>query len=103
TSTAVVTAVLAFAMQDTLGNILSGLALQLDKSICIGDWLEFENLSGEVIQVQWRHTAIMTRFGEKILIPNSDLMKHRVKIIGGHTVRGRNITLLVYGTYAVQP
>src|SRR5690625_4548494 len=103
TSTAVVTAVLAFAMQDTLGNILSGLALQLDKSICLGDWLEFEDMFGEVVQVQWRHTAIMTRFGEKILIPNSDLMKNRVKIIGGHTVPGRYITLFFYGTYAVPP
>jgi len=103
TSTAVVTAVLAFAMQDTLGNILSGLALQLDKSICIGDWLEFEDLSGEVIQVQWRHTAIMTRFGEKILIPNSDLMKNRVKIIGGQTLPGRYNTLYFYGSYAVAP
>jgi len=103
TSTAVVTAVLAFAMQDTLGNILSGLALQLDQSICLGDWLEFEDMFGEVVQVQWRHTAIMTRFGEKILIPNSDLMKNRVKIIGGHTVPGRYITLFFYGTYAVPP
>src|SRR5690625_3303557 len=103
TSTAVVTAVLAFAMQDTLGNILSGLALQLDQSICLGDWLEFEGMFGEVVQVQWRHTAIMTRFGEKILIPNSDLMKNRVKIIGGHTVPGRYITLFFYGTYAVPP
>src|SRR5699024_11684433 len=84
TSTAVVTAVLAFAMQDTLGNILSGLALQLDQSICLGDWLEFEGMFGEVIQVQWRHTAIMTRFGEKILITNSDLRKRREKIIGRH-------------------
>lgn len=103
TSTAVVTAVLAFAMQDTLGNILSGLALQLDQSICLGDWLEFDNMFGEVVQVQWRHTAIMTRFGEKILIPNSDLMKNRVKIIGGHTVPGRYISLFFYSSYAVAP
>src|SRR5690625_6661347 len=45
----------------------------------------------------------MTRFGEKILIPNSDLMKNRVRIIGGHTVPGRYITLFFYGTYAVPP
>src|SRR5690625_95380 len=103
TSTAVITAILAFAMQDTLGNILSGLALQLDQSICIGDWLEFEDMFGEVIQVQWRHTAIMTRFGEKILIPNSDLMKNRVKIIGGQTVPGRYNTLYFYSSYELSP
>src|SRR5690625_4243345 len=103
TSTAVVTAVLAFAMQDTLGNILSGLALQLDQSICLGDWLEFEDMFGEVVQVQWRHTAIMTRFGEKILIPNSDLMKNRVKIIGGQTLPGRYNTIYFYSGFEDSP
>src|SRR5271169_1069646 len=37
-TSAMITAVVAFAMQDTLGNILGGLALQLDNSIEIGDW-----------------------------------------------------------------
>ena len=36
-TSAMITAVVAFAMQDTLGNILGGLALQLDNSIEIGD------------------------------------------------------------------
>lgn len=103
TSTAVITAILAFAMQDTLGNILSGLALQLDQSICLGDWLEFEDMFGEVVQVQWRHTAIMTRFGEKILIPNSELMKNRVKIIGGQTLPGRYNTIYFYSGFEVSP
>jgi small-conductance mechanosensitive channel len=36
-TSAMITAVVAFAMQDTLGNILGGLALQLDNSVQIGD------------------------------------------------------------------
>lgn len=64
-STAAITAILAFAMQDTLGNILAGLALQLDHSIRIGDWIEADDIKGQVIQVQWRHTAILTLFGGK--------------------------------------
>src|SRR5690625_1386397 len=70
-STAVITAVLAFAMQDTLGNILSGLALQLDHSVNIGDWVELDGVTGQVEQVQWRHTAVRTLFGDLILVPNS--------------------------------
>ena len=38
-TSAVITAVLAFAMQDTLGNMLGGLALQLDNSVQVGDWI----------------------------------------------------------------
>lgn len=103
-STAVITAVLAFAMQDTLGNILSGLALQLDHSIRIGDWIEIaENgatgnkaISGEIIQVQWRHTAVRTLHGEKILVPNSQLMKTQVVITGGGTVPRRMQSVVFY-------
>lgn len=102
-STAVVTAVIAFAMQDTLGNILAGLALQLDHSVRIGDWIELPEFSGKVIQVQWRHTAIITLFGEKILIPNSYLMKTHVKVIGGGAVPKRRRTVLFYAEFNIMP
>lgn len=80
-TSAVITAVLAFAMQDTLGNILGGLALQLDNSLEIGDWVKLDDLSGRVVEIQWRYTAILTRNGEKVVVPNSQLMKGRFSVI----------------------
>ncbi len=82
TTSAVLTAIVAFSMQGTLGNILDGLALQLDDSICIGDWVTVEDVSGRVLQVRWRHTAILTRNGERVILPNSLLMKAKVSIVG---------------------
>lgn len=86
TTSAVITGILAFSMQDTLGNILCGLALQLDDSISIGNWIKFDDISGQVIEVHWRHTAVRTRNGEIVVIPNSVLMKAKVTIIGGKDV-----------------
>lgn len=80
-TSAVITAVIAFAMQDTLGNILGGLALQLDNSLEIGDWVRMDDLSGRVVEIQWRYTAILTRNGEKVVVPNSQLMKGRFSVI----------------------
>lgn len=80
-TSAVITAVLAFAMQDTLGNILGGLALQLDNSLEIGDWVKMDDLSGRVVEIQWRYTAILTRNGEKVVVPNSQLMKGKFSVI----------------------
>lgn len=80
-TSAVITAVLAFAMQDTLGNILGGLALQLDNSLEIGDWVKIDDLSGRVVEIQWRYTAILTRNGEKVVVPNSQLMKGRFSVL----------------------
>lgn len=102
-STAVITAVLAFAMQDTLGNILSGLALQLDHSIHIGDWVQIETVSGRVTQVQWRYTAVRTLMGEVVLIPNSLLMKSQVTLTGGLSVPSRLRTVMFYCDFDVDP
>ncbi|MBL8392722.1 MAG: mechanosensitive ion channel [Candidatus Accumulibacter sp.] len=82
TTSAVITAVLAFAMQDTLGNILAGVALQLDNSLRTGDWIRIDDLTGRVAQVRWRQTTIRTRNGEVVVVPNSQLMRGRFTVYG---------------------
>ena len=82
TTSAILTAVVAFAMQDTLGNVLGGLAIQLDNSVQVGDWIRVDELSGRVCDIRWRSTLIETRNWETVVIPNSMLMKSRVAILG---------------------
>jgi small-conductance mechanosensitive channel len=81
-TSAIITAVLAFAMQDTLGNVLGGLAIQFDNSVRVGDWIQIEGLSGRVVDIRWRSTAVETRGWETVVIPNSALMKSRFTILG---------------------
>jgi len=81
-TSAIITAVLAFAMQDTLGNVLGGLAIQLDNSVRVGDWIQMDGLSGRVIDIRWRSTAVETRDWQTVVIPNSQLMKSRFTILG---------------------
>jgi small-conductance mechanosensitive channel/CRP-like cAMP-binding protein len=82
TTSAILTAVLAFAMQDTLGNLLGGLAIQVDNSVQVGDWVRLDDVTGRVRDIRWRTTLIETRNWETVLIPNSQLMKGRVAILG---------------------
>lgn len=82
TTSAILTAVLAFAMQDTLGNVLAGVAVQLDNSVRVGDWIRVDNVAGRVRDIRWRSTLIETRNWETVVIPNSMLMKARVEILG---------------------
>lgn len=81
-TSAVITAIVAFAMQDTLGNILGGLAIHLDHSVEIGDWILIDGVSGRVIDIRWRYTKVATRNGEKVVIPNSQLMKNKFVVVG---------------------
>ncbi|MCK9201014.1 MAG: mechanosensitive ion channel family protein [Gallionella sp.] len=81
-TSAMITAVVAFAMQDTLGNILGGLALQLDNSIEIGDWIKVDDISGRVVDIRWRSTLVETRNWETVVFPNSQLMKNKFLVLG---------------------
>ena len=82
TTSAVLTAVIGFSLQDTLGNIMGGLALQTDKSIRVGDWIKVDQNVGRVTEIRWRHTAIETRNWETVIIPNGFLMKAQVTVLG---------------------
>lgn len=82
TTSAIITAVLAFAMQDTLGNLLGGVLLQLDRSLRAGDWVRVDDVSGRVVEISWRYTAIETRNGETVVVPNGWMMRNRFTVIG---------------------
>lgn len=84
TTSAIITAVIAFSMQDTLGNILGGMALQLDNSVGIGDWIKVDEIIGKVVDIRWRHTAVETRNWETVIVPNSLLMKSKFSVLGRH-------------------
>lgn len=84
-TSAVLTAVIGLSLQDTLGNLVGGLALQLEKSVRPGDWLQYENVVGKVIEVRWRQTTIETRNWETVIIPNSLLAKNKFLVLGRRT------------------
>jgi small-conductance mechanosensitive channel len=82
-SGAVVSGVLAISLQSTLGNILGGVALQLDGSIHEGDWVQLENgRQGKVSAIRWRHTVIETRDWSTIIVPNAQLLGSAITILG---------------------
>jgi small-conductance mechanosensitive channel/CRP-like cAMP-binding protein len=65
--------VIGFAMQDSLGNIISGIALQAGKPFAHGDWLQLDNRYAEVIEVNWRATRLRTSDDVVIEIPHRQM------------------------------
>src|ERR1041385_2913444 len=79
-SGAVVSAVLAISLQSTLGNVVGGVALQLDGSVREGDWIQLENgKQGRVRSVRWRHTVLETREWSTIIVPNAQLLANNIR------------------------
>lgn len=76
-TSAVFSLVLGLALQDTLGNLFSGVALQVDRPFNIGDWVEIhcgaEKWTGVVQEVSWRATTLVGFADELILIPNRSI------------------------------
>ncbi|HEX8789947.1 MAG TPA: cyclic nucleotide-binding domain-containing protein [Polyangiaceae bacterium] len=83
TTSAVVTGILAFSLQNTLGNIIGGMALQLDGSIHLNDWLQLpDGTQGKVVGIRWRHTVVETRNWDTIIVPNANLLAQNIIILG---------------------
>jgi len=83
-SAAVVSAALVISLQSTLGNVLGGIALQLDGSLHEGDWVELDNprRQGRVRAIRWRHSVVETRDGSTVIVPNALLLANSITILG---------------------
>ena len=78
TTSAIITAVVGLALQETLGNVFSGLSLQLQKPFEPGDWIRFGHHLGRVQGIGWRSTTLVTRSLEQLDVPNGMLAKEVV-------------------------
>ena len=71
--------VIGLALQDTLGNLFSGVALLFERPFTEGDWIEVDSIKGKVIEINWRSVHILTRELEMLIIPNA--------VLAGATIR----------------
>jgi small-conductance mechanosensitive channel/CRP-like cAMP-binding protein len=77
-TTAVGAVVIGFALQDTLGNLFAGLAIQIEKPFRVGHWVTIGGVDGRVSEVTWRATKIRTKAGNFVIVPNSSVGKETI-------------------------
>jgi small-conductance mechanosensitive channel len=82
-TSALLTTITAFSLQGTLSNIVGGVALQLDNSVKVGDWIQLESgKQGKVREIRWRYTVIETRDWDTMVVPNASLLASNITILG---------------------
>ena len=74
----IVAVVIGLAMQETLANIVSGIALQFGKPFRVGDWLIVDSQRAEVIEMNWRSTKLRTNDDYYLDIPNKAIVSHTI-------------------------
>jgi small-conductance mechanosensitive channel/CRP-like cAMP-binding protein len=70
--------VIGLAMQDLVGNIIAGLALQASKSFVHGDWLLIEHQHAQVVEINWRATQLRTLDDILIEVPNREVARQTI-------------------------
>jgi small-conductance mechanosensitive channel/CRP-like cAMP-binding protein len=82
-TSALLSTVTAFSLQGTLANVVGGLALQIDDSIRVGDWVQLESgKQGRVREIRWRFTVLETRDWDTLIVPNATILGSTVAILG---------------------
>jgi small-conductance mechanosensitive channel len=72
----IIAIVVGLALQNTLTDLFSGLALNLERPFHAGDWIEISGgPEGEIIEGNWRATRLRTRAGDLVVVPNAVLAK----------------------------
>jgi small-conductance mechanosensitive channel len=68
--------VLGLALQNTLADVFSGLAINIEHPFRAGDWITLNgDVEGEVMEINWRATRLRSGANDLIMIPNSVIAK----------------------------
>jgi small-conductance mechanosensitive channel len=72
----VIAIILGLALQNTLSDVFSGIALTLGRPYVIGDWILLsDGTEGRVVESTWRSTHLLTFANNVVVLPNSYLAK----------------------------
>lgn len=77
-TSALLTAVLGLSLQETLGNLFAGLAIQGERPFEVNDWIQFDEHKhrvGRVVEINWRATKIETSDRVILTVPNGVLAR----------------------------
>ncbi|MFL6337093.1 MAG: cyclic nucleotide-binding domain-containing protein [Pyrinomonadaceae bacterium] len=72
--------ILGLALQDTLGNLFSGISLHADKPFQVGDVITVGKHTGAVMAITWRAVKIKTFSNHIVLVSNSVIAKESIEV-----------------------
>ena len=84
--------VLGFALQEFLGNLLSGLGLLSAHKFGLGDWIFVDGKPARVVEMDWRTVTLASSDGNRVIVANSTLAKGNL-VVAAYAGDAASITL----------
>ena len=101
-STALLTAVVGFALQGVLGNLMAGMSLNMTGSLAQEDWIAVDGVEGRVEEMNWRETWLVTREQIAVRIPNSKVAEANIRHLS-RPAHPRRCSILAEASYTDPP
>ncbi|MGA2494859.1 MAG: mechanosensitive ion channel family protein [Roseiarcus sp.] len=99
----IIAIVLGLALQNTLGDVFSGVVLNFAKPYRPGDWIILDGgMQGRVVETDWRATHILTPENDLAIIPNSIIAKAKL-INASQPMQAHGLTIVIRLELAVAP
>ena len=94
--------VLGMALKELLQDVFAGIALNIDRTVNIGDFVQIhkagdEKIIGQLVEISWRSTVIKDTFGETICFPNSKFSAFTITNFSTSQSSGRSVTVTIDG------
>ena len=74
----VASAIIGLALQDTLGNLISGISLQIEAPFAVDDWVEIDEIEGIIVRQNWRTLTLLTREDHRVMLTNSTVAQSKI-------------------------
>lgn len=98
-----ITAIIGFALQGNLSNIISGLFLNIERPFKTGDWITFDGQLGKVKSISWRSTRLTSIENQEIFVPNDKLAQSTVINFANNDPSFNKGGFIVYDSIHVHP
>ena len=69
---------IGFGLQNITSNFISGIIILFERPVKIGDRVEIDDLSGNIVNISARATTVLTNDNIAVVVPNSDFINNRV-------------------------
>jgi small-conductance mechanosensitive channel len=93
---------IGFGLQGITNNFISGVIILFERPVKVGDRIEIDDLSGNIMNISARATTIITNDNIAVIVPNSDFINTRV-INWSHNSRNVRLNFPVGVSYKEDP